>query len=142
MSVTWNAVGSDKSLKDITDIATGAAYPSPSGDYELKVQDDGNLVFYENGTASWFIGADHANVPIWRKKTVTGTTDSNGRLSLSINKANYTVVSANITSHNEYAAVPYSGGTNWNVYIGSTTNNMAKVASTSITVDVLYVDKV
>lgn len=78
------------------------------------MQPDGNLVMRDsNGTAVWQTGAEGQRSPVLYVKTVTGTTNTNGNLSLALNPDTYDVLSVVRTDDNNTACVPFQGGTNW-----------------------------
>lgn len=78
------------------------------------------------------------NVPLSiSKKTMTGTTNANGSLNLSINAYEYTVLS--IKELNGYKVVPFAVGGSWyvNVYDTNGTTFAAKV-NTSVNLVIYY----
>lgn len=138
MSVTWNAVGSDKSLLDITELATKAGYPSPSGQYELKVQDDGNIVLYKDGDAVWTTGTDYSKVPMLKSMTGTFTTNTNGNVDIGLPISKNVVLAVYCTTNNNTVITPLKGGSNWWISCVSAQASRTPIANTSVSVKVWY----
>lgn len=125
-------------------------YPQTLGDnyppaYTLTMQNDGNLVMYNQSTgdAVWQTGVvggtPGARVRPLSMKTVTGTTNANGNLSLALSPSTYTVFSVTRTDDNNTICIPFQGGSNWYARClqANTTNHVAR-ASTSVTLRVTY----
>lgn len=138
MSVTYNAVGSDKTLLDITEMATREGYPSPSGQYEFKVQDDGNLVLYKDGAAVWNTGASYSKVPMLKSMTGTFTTSINGNADIGLPISKNIVLAVYCTSNTNSVITPIRGGDNW--WISCVTGQASRepIANASVSVKVWY----
>lgn len=72
-------------------------------------------------------------------KTVTGSTNTSGNLSLSLSATRYAVISAYVSG---YIALPYRNSSNNNIYVHVMTANASPsvVASTSVSINVTYID--
>jgi len=137
MSVTWNAVGSDKSLKDITELTQGHLIDT-SGDYALYMQADGNLVIYHNGTAVWAIGKDYSKVPELKSTSGTYTTNGNGNVDIGLSISGNVVLAIYCTGNNNTIITPLKGGTNWWASCVSAQAARTPIAETAVAMKIYY----
>ena len=109
--------------------------------YQLALQPDANFVMtnLSDDSIVWQTGAEGRRQPVIYMKTVSGSTNTNGNISLALAPGTYTVWSVVRTDDNNTACVPFQGGSNWYARcLQANTANHAVRASTSVTLRVVY----
>ena len=127
-----------------TDSQLASWYParveSPNGDYSLRMQNDGNLVIYYNGSADWYIGSQRHSVPMLKSTTASGTTNTNGQVNLGLTLATTCIVDIYTTTNTTTKVIPYAGSaTTWWASCRKVSDD-SKVASTALTFNIRYYD--
>ena len=131
-------------LPDMIDAKLATFYParveSSNGDYSLRMQNDGNLVIYHNGSADWYIGSQRHSVPMLKSTTVSGTTNTNGQVNLGLTLATTCIVDIYTTTNTTTKVIPYAGSaTTWWASCRKVSDD-SKVASTALTFNIRYYD--